>query len=201
MTNYGMTGCTCYDQCHGYVPCSCNTTCYDEGNVDIAPLITLSGSSWQEYTGDYTGMALDWVNYEYTFTQSPSTSLEWTRDEVNMLGAFGVKLKNDGGITSGCSGMVSQEYMHYDWYPQLPLYILWLIYNDGSSWEQTFQPIVHAGVESDQTVYLSTILFMMPGDQFWCNFSVIDDIAENIIGGTDGAYTYLSVHRIEGQCV
>jgi hypothetical protein len=168
----------------------------------VAPTLTLSGSSdWVEYVGEFQLLeSTEFQPYEQTWTVSPSTGLEWQRDEINKVGYFGLKFSNEGGATTGCSGRVSQEYMTFGWYPSLPVYILRLYKNDVEV-EKIFQPIIDAGTESDQTIYLTTVVSLNPTDTIRVALVKVSDIGEQIIGSADGAYTNIAIHRIEGQCV
>jgi len=90
--------------------------------------------------------------------------------------------------------------MTFGWYPSLPVYIL-RVYKNNVEVEKAFQPIVDAGVESDQTLHLGTMLRLIPGDAIRVALVKVSDIGDQIIGSANGAETNFAVHRIEGQCV
>jgi hypothetical protein len=73
------------------------------------------------------------------------------------------------------------------------------VYKNNVETVKVFQPIIDRGSESDQTILLKTLLRLNPNDTI--RIALVKVSAENdyIVAGSP--YTFLAIHRVEGQCV
>lgn len=202
-TCYIYVSCTCDDTCYeesctcntgdGTAGCTCDDTCYEEFISRPAPVIRLNGT---DYIGTYQLLTGDFDDYEYIWTEDPSAAAAWGRDSANSISEFGVI--SSSATTNGVPILVSQIYFFLSWFPSQPVCVLRIFKNDVNV-ETIFRAVPHAGEESDQTLNLSSLMELAEGDTIRVSFTKVDQNLDVIIGNT--AYTYMAIHRVEGQCV
>lgn len=201
-TCYGYVACTCNNTCyiHGctcdntsYNPtsgCSCNATCYTEDATRVTPLIRKGDTN---YFATQTTPTSAFVNYEGIWLEDPLGG-NWTPAGVAAIQGFGYMAST---ASAGCSADVSQCYLKYNWSPLRPVVGLH-VYKNGNVVESVYRPIHEAGAVSYQTTDIMTILKLDPSDQITIRYdkTMIDD---TIYAGSE--YTYLTIHRLAGNCV
>lgn len=201
-TCYGYVACTCNNTCYGqsctcnntlYNPtsgCSCNATCYTEDATRVTPLIRKGDTN---YFATQTIPTSAFADYEGIWLEDPLGG-SWTPNGVAAIQGFGYAAN---AASAGCSADVSQCYLKYNWSPLRPVVGLHT-YKNGSVVESVYRPIHEAGAVSYQTVDIMTILKLDPNDQITIRYdkTMINDI---IFAGSE--YTYLTIHRLAGNCV
>ncbi len=141
-------------------------------------------------------MTTDWVNYTEIWQNNPSTGLPWTSAGVSGIQNFGYKLLEQSA-TLGVSACISQTYLDAAWYPPRPIVTLGL-YKNGAPVEAAYTPIHEAGVLSNQTIQLFTVLQLEPGDILQVRIS---KTMENDTVIANSKYSYFTVHRLGGTCL
>lgn len=203
--------CQCNETCYGYSSCSCNFTCdvqtctcqvgHGTGTCGCNVLLYLSNetkpSGLLRYGGvDYfagqTSLTSAFTEYTAIWTTNPSTNNSWTSAEVSAISGFGYR---STAASAGCSAQISQAYLTVDWFPARPIFTIYL-YKNGTAIESSQLPIIEAGIQSNQTVKLVSIVKLDPSDTLDIRYtkSIFDDV---IYGNT--SYTYLAIHRLGGQ--
>lgn len=130
----------------------------------------------------------------YRWDQNPATSTNWTSASIGTIQGFGYRAHTQ---SAGCTAHISQCYMQIDWYPIRPVMGIH-IYKNAELHESAYYPVMNAGTTTNQTVGILSVVYLSAGAyiSIVATKTLEDDY---IISGP--AYSYLSIHRLAGNCL